>query len=78
MLLAWEEAWKHGVTLNIIGPGPVAEIATLQESVEQCDHGPAWHKRTSASPQDVAEGVAFLCSEAARFVTGCVLPYAYR
>ncbi len=78
VLLAWEEAWKHGVTLNIIGPGPVAEIATLREAIEQCAHGPAWEKRTSASPQDIAESAAFLCSEAGKFVTGCVLPFAER
>jgi len=78
MLLAWEKAWEHGVALNIIGPGPVAEITTLEEAIEQCAHGPAWDKRTSTSPQDIAEGVAFLCSDAGRFVTGAVLPFADR
>ena len=75
LTLARDEAWRHGVTLNVIGPGPVPEITDLGEAVEQCDHGPAWRQRTTTSPQDVAEGVAFLCSEAGRFVSGCVLPY---
>jgi len=77
LLLARDEAWRNGVTLNIIGPGPVPEIRSLKEAIEQCDHGPAWQKRTTASPQDIAEGVAVLCSEAGRFITGCVLPYLF-
>lgn len=72
-----DEAWKHGVTVNVLGPGPVPAIASLEEAVEQCDHGAAWQNRSSASPQDVAEGVAFLCSEAGRFISGCELPYLY-
>ncbi len=75
LLLAHEEAHRHGVALNVIGPGPVPEIGTLEEAVEQCDHGVAWWKRPAVSPQDIAEGVAFLCSEAGRFISGCELPY---
>lgn len=77
LLLARDDAWRHGVTLNIIGPGPVPEIGTLGEAIAQCDHGPAWQERATASPQDIAEGVAFLCSEAATFISGCVLPYVF-
>ena len=78
LTLARDEAWRNGVTLNVIGPGPVAEIGGVDEAVEQCDHGPAWRRRTTASPQDVAEGVAFLCSEAGSFISGCVVPYLFR
>jgi 3-oxoacyl-[acyl-carrier protein] reductase len=78
LMLARDEAWRNGVTVNVVGPGPVPEIATLAEAIEQCSHGPAWTSRKSASPQDVAEGVAFLCSEAGRFVSGCELPYLFR
>ncbi len=78
LLLARDAAWAHGVTVNVIGPGPVPEISSLEQAIEQRDHGSAWYNRTSASPQDIAEGVAFLCSEAGRFVSGCVLPYMYR
>ena len=42
-----------------------------------CDHGAARQRRKDVTTQDVAEGVAFLCSEAGRFVTGCVLPYQF-
>ena len=71
-------AWKHGVTVNIIAPGPIGEIETLTQAIEQCDHGAAWMDRGATSPQDVAEGVAFLCSDAGGFVSGCELPYLYR
>ncbi len=77
MLKASDEAWRNGVTVNIISPGPAAAIESLDEAVEQCDHGPAWQKRTNTSPQDIAEGVAFLCSEAGRFITGCTLPFLF-
>jgi NAD(P)-dependent dehydrogenase (short-subunit alcohol dehydrogenase family) len=75
LLLAQGQAWQHGVTVNVIGPSPVPAIDKLEEAIEQCEHGLAWQKRNVISPQDIAEGVAFLCSEAGRFITGCVLPY---
>jgi 3-oxoacyl-[acyl-carrier protein] reductase len=78
LLLASEQAWPHGVTVNVIAPGPVGAIQALEEAVEQCAHGAAWQTRADVSPQDIAEGVAFLCSEAGAFVTGCVLPYLFR
>jgi 3-oxoacyl-[acyl-carrier protein] reductase len=75
--LAHEQAWPHGVTINAIGPGPFEPIASLEEAIEQCQHSPAWLHRGNLSPQDFAEGVAFLCSEAGRFVSGCMLPYLF-
>ncbi len=75
-VLGWQGAWRNGVTMNSIGPGPVAEIESLEEAVELCDHGPAWQNRGNITPQDIAEGVAFLCSEAGQFMTGCVVPFA--
>ncbi len=76
-LLARDEAWRNGVTINVIAPGPVPAIESLTEAIEQCDHGPAWQKRSNTSPQDIAETVAFLCSDSGRFVSGCVLPFLY-
>lgn len=78
LLLAQPQAWDQGVTVNAIAPGPVSAIESLEEAIGQCAHGPSWRDRDNVSPQDVAEGVAFLCSEAGRFVTGCLLPYAFR
>jgi len=77
LLQGRDEAWRNGVTINIIAPGPVPAIESLTEAIEQCDHGPAWQKRTNTSPQDIAESVAFLCSDAGRFITGCVLPFLF-
>lgn len=77
LLLAQDQAWSRGVTVNVIAPGPVSGIPNLENAIEQSEHGPAWQKRADVSPQDIAEGVAFLCSEAGRFVTGCVLPYLF-
>jgi len=78
LLQAGPQAWPHGVTVNVIAPAPVPVIESLDEAVELCDHGPAWLDRTTTSPQDIAEGVAYLCSEAGRFVTGCVLSFSFR
>jgi len=77
LLLAQDQAWRNGVTVNIIAPSPVPAIKTLKEAIEQCDHGPAWQNRSTTSPQDIAESVVFLCSEAGRFITGCVLPFLF-
>jgi NAD(P)-dependent dehydrogenase (short-subunit alcohol dehydrogenase family) len=77
LLQARDQAWRNGVTVNIVAPGPVPAIESLSEAIEQCERGPAWQKRTNTSPQDIAESVAFLCSDAGRFVTGCVLPFLF-
>jgi 3-oxoacyl-[acyl-carrier protein] reductase len=77
LLRASGDAWPHGVTANVIAPGPVSEVASLEEAIELCEHGPAWKKRKNVTPQDVAEGVAWLCSESGRFITGCELPYMF-
>lgn len=78
MLIARDAAWQHGVTVNTIGPGPVPALKTLEAAIEQCAHGPAWQTRRTTSPQDIAEGIAFLCSDSGSFISGAVLPYMYR
>jgi NAD(P)-dependent dehydrogenase (short-subunit alcohol dehydrogenase family) len=77
ILRARDDAWSHGVTVNIIAPGPVAEVTSLEEAIELCNHGQKWEERNNITPQDIAEGVALLCSEAGRFITGCELPYMF-
>ena len=77
LLRASYEAWPYGVTVNVIAPGPVAEIGSLEEAIELCEHGPKWEERHNVTPQDIAEGVAILCSESGRFITGCKLPYMF-
>jgi 3-oxoacyl-[acyl-carrier protein] reductase len=76
--IARDGAWAQGVTVNTVGPGPVPGIESLDIAIEQCNHGPAWQNRGTTSPQDIAEGVAFLCSKAGNFISGAVLPYMHR
>lgn len=77
VLLAEDQAWAHGVTLNVIAPGPLSGLPDLETAVEHASRGLAWQERADISPQDIAEGVAFLCSDAGRFISGCVLPYLW-
>ena len=78
LLRACDSAWSHGVTINVIAPGPVGELSSFDEAIELCGHGPKWKERDNVSPQDIAEGVAMLCSESGRFITGCELPFLFR
>lgn len=42
LLLARDQgAWGNRVMVNVSEPGPVLEIKSLEEAIEQCDHGPA-------------------------------------
>jgi NAD(P)-dependent dehydrogenase (short-subunit alcohol dehydrogenase family) len=75
--LAAGEAWKLGVTVNVVSPGPVDPFKSLEEACARCYRAKKPAEREKVTPQDVAEGVAFLCSDAADYVTGCVLPYRF-
>jgi 3-oxoacyl-[acyl-carrier protein] reductase len=75
--LAGDQVWAGGVTVNTVAPGPVSPIDSLEQAIDQCNHGETWQNREDISPQDIAEGVVFLCSEGARFITGCVIPYVF-
>lgn len=77
LLRACDAAWPHGVTVNVIAPGPVDELGSFEEATELCEHGPRWKERENVTPQDIAEGVAMLCSESGRFITGCELPFMF-
>lgn len=77
LLRAYDAAWQHGVTVNVIAPGPVNHLSSLAEAIELCEHGNAWESRSNVTPQDVAEGIALLCSESGRFISGCELPYMF-
>ncbi len=77
-LIARDAAWEHGVTINTIAPGPVPPTESLEQAADYCRHGPAWRARATTSPQDIAEAIAFLCSEAGDFISGAVLPFLYR
>jgi NAD(P)-dependent dehydrogenase (short-subunit alcohol dehydrogenase family) len=65
----WAGEFAHGVTLNCIEPGPI-EHTSMKEAMSATREMP---DRKKARPCDVAEIVAFLCSEAGRFVTGSLI-----
>jgi NAD(P)-dependent dehydrogenase (short-subunit alcohol dehydrogenase family) len=77
LLANFPAARKRGVTVNVIAPGPVEAIERPDDAVDLSTLGDKWRSRDNVSPQDIAEGVAFLCSEAGRFISGCVLPYVF-
>lgn len=75
--LAVGDAWKAGVTVNAVAPGPVEPFKTFEDACAHCYRTRKAAARGKVTPQDVAEGVAFLCSAAADYVSGCVLPYRF-
>jgi 3-oxoacyl-[acyl-carrier protein] reductase len=65
----------HGVTVNAIAPATVPYVE-LGAALDDLSAGATFRERTSPRPQDAGEVAAFLCSEAARFVTGTVVQLA--
>ena len=61
----------RGITINAVAPGPTPRV-TLDEALAavHSDRGPRDHN----TPQDIADVVSFLCSDAAARVTGAVIP----
>ena len=65
----------RNITVNVVAPGPIETDMTS-------DLGDEWRATTEAAiplgrlgtPDDVAETVAFLCSDRAAYVTGALIP----
>src|SRR5207248_11669532 len=69
------ELASRGITCNVVEPGPVTTAMTdslpetrRQELAAQVPLG------RFGTPEEVAAAVAFLCSDAAGYLTGAVIP----
>ena len=67
------QEFSKGITVNCIEPGPTAQI-TYENAIKAVkgDHS-AWQQRKKCDPHDIAEIIAFLCSEAGRFISGSII-----
>ncbi len=68
-----EVEMPRGVTINAVAPGYIPPF-TFSGAMDALRHGKTWTGRGHGTPQDVAELVAWLCTEDARFVKGAIIP----
>lgn len=68
-----EVEMPRGVTVNAVAPGYIPSF-TFAQALDAVRHGNAWRRRRFGTPQDIAELVAWLCTEDARFVKGAIIP----
>jgi NAD(P)-dependent dehydrogenase (short-subunit alcohol dehydrogenase family) len=65
------ELAQHGITVNAVAPGEIATPMTQQEDVDPTTrHRPGVPLGRPGDAREVAAVVAFLCSDAAAYVTG--------
>ena len=69
MTTAWGlQEFDTGITVNCIEPG-LTEHMTFEAALEAArGEDASWRQRTKVTSHDIAEAVAFLCSEEARFL----------
>lgn len=68
-----EVEMPHGITINAVAPGYIPYFS-FEEALDAVRHGGPWTRRRHGTPQDVAELVAWLCTEEARYVKGAIIP----
>jgi NAD(P)-dependent dehydrogenase (short-subunit alcohol dehydrogenase family) len=69
------ELASRNVTCNVVAPGPIATIMTDEMPEEwQSTVAGAVPLGRLGTPEEVASVVAFLCTDAAGYVTGAVVP----
>lgn len=69
------ELASRGITCNVVAPGPIATTMLDGVSPERQEELAALTPlRRLGTPEEVAAAVAFLCSEAAGYITGAILP----
>jgi 3-oxoacyl-[acyl-carrier protein] reductase len=63
---------RHGVTVNTVSPGPIAtpQTETLHSKEVRRKVRERNPMRRYGTPEEVADAIAWLCTEEARFVTG--------
>jgi NAD(P)-dependent dehydrogenase (short-subunit alcohol dehydrogenase family) len=65
------EGARHGITSNVIAPGIIGEHVKLSPMYDRMVKRVAMQRE--GDPADIANAIAFLCSEPARYITGAVL-----
>jgi len=65
------EGARYGITANVIAPGIIGEHTKLSPMYDRMVKRVAMQKE--GTPEDIANAIAFLCSEPARYITGAVL-----
>ncbi|HEV7887198.1 MAG TPA: 3-oxoacyl-ACP reductase FabG [Acidimicrobiales bacterium] len=69
------ELGSRGITCNVVAPGPIeTDMTAALPQERQAELAASVPVGRMGAPEEVAAAVAFLCSDAAAYVTGAVIP----